>query len=114
MRERENTRLRKRKHNDGRVAITVKLDFHDWFGSLIDRNKAKVTEKKQIISMIEKLKDRADITQIDIDDFRRKQHQEDLKEYEGMKEHFNRFNKGPVKWNRDSEGNIKSPFDNKR
>lgn len=81
----------------GRPADIARLDFHDWNGEILDRIRAKVTEKKIGVLMIDKIKDNFGITDIDI----RYYHNEEMKE-----ERKRIFDTKPINWKRDEQGRI--------
>ena len=107
---------KKKNTRQGRVAEISKLDFHDFSGRLIDRTRAKVTERDKGVLMIQNIKDRFNLSDIDIQEFRRVMHQRELEDFEDMKiqaEIIKRKNliSQPIKWTRDEKGNVISPFD---
>ena len=68
----------------GRVADIAKLDFHDFFGNLFDRTKCKTTEKEKGALMIDKIQNRFNISDFDLDDFRRKLKEKEREDFDGM------------------------------
>ncbi len=81
--------------------LTAKLTFFDWgwADNVVYRQKARVNEKEKGIKMISKLKEFFGITN------------KDIKENEII---TIRHEVEKIKWTRDNEGNIISPFDTKK
>ena len=65
-------RRKKFNHRSGNVADIARLNFHDHFGNLFDRTRAKVNEKEKGVMMVDKLKNRFGITELDEEKFRQK------------------------------------------
>ncbi len=112
---------RKNNHRGGSVADIARLDFHDHFGNLFDRTRAKVSEKEKGVMMVDKIKNRFGISELDEQRFRQKMMdwQEDAMtpneepEGESIEEKEKERDRRIVKWTRDERGGIISPFDKK-
>lgn len=103
-----------KKWNSNRVADIARLDFHDYFGRMYDRTRAKTTEKDKGILMLQKLEERFNISKDDRDKFLKKLHEEELKEVEEIREQMRKRKSQVVQWTRDEDGKIISPFDLKK
>lgn len=85
----------------GTPAEIVRFDIHAWDGRLIDRIKAKTTEKSKGIAMIDRAKQVFGITDNDISDTHRNRIIEEVEEHKKL------FDKSkPIVWKRDDRGNI--------
>lgn len=106
--------MRKKKFNrSGRQADIAQLTFHGWFGDLMDRIKAKTTEKEKGIMMLDKIENQFNISEVDREDFRKEMKEREEKEFDEMREQAKeRKNKDP--FTRDLMGNIISPFASKK
>ena len=91
----------------GVVADIVRLDFHDFFGRLIDRVKGKITEKRKGVIMLEKIEQGFGISKRD-----RERFQEEMLEIQREAVEESRSEK--IDWTRNKEGKITSPFKSKR
>ncbi len=107
--------MKKAKQRNGVPSDMAKLDFHDWFGRLQDRFKAKVTEKEKGMLMMDKLMDRFGITPKEHSDFRAKALAWNTEVFskESIERREKAFGDHPPIFKRDSEGKIISPFDKK-
>lgn len=97
---------RKPKSRYGTPADIARLDFHNWFGQLHDRMKAKTTEKDKGVLMIEKIQHYFGIS---MEYCRQRLHElnmEAMKPTEVPKE----IKQRKIKFTRDSRGEIISPF----
>lgn len=92
-----------KKTRNGQPADIATLSFHDWYGNKIDKVKGKTTEKNKGIIMLKKIKDQFGIGDLDIRKF----------EYMELEEQKKLVENSPVKWTRDENGNITSPFASK-
>jgi len=92
----------------GRRVDIARLDFHDFCGRLIDRTRCNITEKEKGMFMIDKIGDRFNINDFDLQQFREEMIRREIKDFEEMEEQAKK--REPVKWNRDEKGNIISPF----
>lgn len=68
--------MRNRKTRHGRPAEIVRLDTHSWGGDLIDRIKAKTSEKEKGIMMLLCIKDIFNISWEDIGSYKNKEIEE--------------------------------------
>jgi len=59
-----------KKTRHGSPALMARLDFHGWDGRLVNRIKAKTTEKSKGIMMVENIEDKFNITRDDIEKYR--------------------------------------------
>ena len=106
--------MRKKKFNrSGRQADIAQLTFHGWFGDLMDRIKAKTTEKEKGIMMLDKIENQFDISNLDREDFRKEMKEREEKEFDEMKEQA-KHRKDNDAFTRDSAGRIISPFQSKK
>jgi len=97
---------KKNKSRYGTPSDIARLDFHNWFGQLQDRIKAKTTEKDKGISMIQKIYDYFGISE----EFCRKRMRELNEEAMQPTEIPKEMKKKQDKFTRDEKGNIVSPF----
>lgn len=105
--------MKKRKFNrSGRQADVAQLTFHGWFGDLMDRIKAKTTEKEKGIMMLDKIESHFNINDFDREKFRKEMREREEREFREMKEQAEIDKGKPFK--RDEYGNIISPFASKR
>lgn len=113
---------------NGNVADTARLDFHDWFGSIMDRTRAKTSEKHKGLLMIDKIKSRFAINDFDLGMFRKQMKDREESDFKEMEEHARQFYKEedrklgkqelrpirrdlePLKLTRDERGQLISPF----
>lgn len=99
----------KKRQRGGRPADICRLDFHDFWGNLIDRLKGKVTEKNKGIEMMNKIEGSFGISEKDRMEY-------DEKMLEWQKDAFTPtevskdLKEGQIKWTRDEKGNLVSPF----
>ncbi len=92
--------MKTKKHQrNGEVSDMASLTFHDWFGRLQNRMKARVTDKDKGVMMIEQIQTKFGITE---EFCRRKLLEIRMRDIEDQME-------GP-KWTRDEKGQIVSPF----
>ena len=99
----------KKRQRGGRPADICRLDFHDFWGNLIDRIKGKVTEKNKGIEMMTKIEHSFGISGKDREDYEKKmlEWQRDTLTPTEVSEDL----KGKqVKWTRDEKGRIISPL----
>jgi hypothetical protein len=102
-----------KKTRGGVVADIARLDFHDFWGRLIDRIKGKTTEKDKGLLMVEKIQQNFGISGKDKDAFRAKMIEMQEKAFKPTK--YPKIKKQePIKWTRDAQGKIISPFDKKK
>ncbi len=87
----------------GSPADIARLDFHDWHGNLIDRTKAKVSEKDKGAMLVEKITNSFGIT---LEFVRRRIDEWNIEALTPTE--FPEDQKD--KWTRDERGNIVSPF----
>ncbi|KKN20300.1 hypothetical protein LCGC14_0937120 [marine sediment metagenome] len=105
--------MKKKKFNrSGRQADIAQLTLHGWFGDLIDRIKAKTTEKEKGIMMLDKIENQFNISQMDREAFRKVMKEREKEDFEEMKEQARERRKGDP-FTRDEKGNIVSPFRSK-
>lgn len=106
--------MKKKKFNrSGRQADIAQLTFHGWFGDLMDRIKAKTTEKEKGIMMLDKIENQFNISEVDRKSFRKELKEREEKEFDEMREQAKeRKDKDP--FTRDEQGNIVSPFASKK
>ena len=98
-----------RKNRVGRVAEIARLDFHDFWGRLIDRVRGKVTEKDKGLAMVERIESRFGLTEMDKIRFRQRMiemNDESLQPTKYPKD----FKPEKINWTKDSKGRIVSPF----
>lgn len=98
-----------RRQRSGVPADIARLDFHDWWGNLIDRIKGKVTQKNKGLEMLEKIEGSFSISEFDRKEYKRKM----------MEWQHDAFTPTEIpksikleqaKFSRDEDGNITSPF----
>ncbi len=101
------SRKKVEKTRAGSPAEVVKLDVHDWYGKLLQRTKAKTTEKDKGVMMIDRIIDIFSLSPSMIEQLRREIREKDAEAWEPTK-----YPKGqePVRWTRDEKGRIVSPF----
>ena len=105
--------MKKKKTNrSGRQADVAQLTFHGWFGDLIDRIKAKTTEKEKGMMMLEKIENQFGISESDKVIFRKEMQEREEREWEEMERQAEVMKDKPFK--RDEHGNIISPFASKK
>ena len=92
----------------------ARLDFHDAMGNVYDRIKGKVTQKERGISMINRIEDRFNISQFDIEEFRKALNEKEIEDFKELQEEARRKDRQPIKWTRDKRGKIISPFSTNR
>jgi len=95
----------------GTVAEIVRLDFHDFFGRLIDRIKGKTTEKNKGVIMLEKIEQGFGISERDREKFREEMLEE---QKEAIQASPRRLKEKKIAWTRDGEGKLISPFKSKK
>lgn len=90
---------------NGKVAEVATLTFHGWFGNLIDRIKAKTTEKDKGMQMVDLIEKRFSLNLGDMEIWRKDNLENERKELEELQS---------KPFQRDQFGNIISPFVNKK
>ena len=103
---------KKKTNRSGRHADIAQLTLHGWFGDLIDRIKAKTTEKDKGMMMLEKIENQFSISESDRIIFRKEMQAREEREWEEMERQAKAMKDKPFK--RDEYGNIISPFALKR
>lgn len=100
----------------GNISDIARLDFHNWYGDLVDRTKCCVNEKHQGFMMLEKIKNRFSLSQSDIEHFREELKERERIDFEGMEIQAKQRIKGlgPVEWTRDTRGQIITPWSKKK
>jgi len=113
-------RKRKKFNRNGRVAEIMRLDAHDFWGNLIDRQKAKTTEKNKGMAMIENIENRFGITPMDKETYRKIMKEKEEQDFEDMIAHAESREQGKafftpqkIQWTRDKDGKIVSPYSKK-
>lgn len=94
-------------NSKSRPAEIVRLDVHAWSGQVIDRIRAKTTEPMKLLSMIDKIESISTppLTEERKRSIRAKLIQTEKDDYEDMKRESEY-----IRWSRDEDGNIRSPF----
>ncbi len=89
--------MSKKKIENRKNYITVKLIFYDWgwADNIIYKIKGKVSEKNKGLTMIQKIKELFGIRNTDIEEYEVKVRNDEIDR---------------IKWTRDERGNIISPF----
>lgn len=97
---------RKKVFNHKRM-LEAKLTFYDLAENVLNRIRAKTTEKNKGLYMIELIENRFGISEIDMKMFRRKMIEMQKEAFKPtLKQDWQR----KVKWHRNERGNIVSPF----
>lgn len=73
-------------NRSGKPADIARLDFHDFFGRLQDRTKAKVHEKEKGVMMIDKIKDRFCLSEREMNEIRQKLFQKEVDTFKELTE----------------------------
>lgn len=103
---------KKKFNRSGRQSDIAQLTFHGWFGDLIDRIRAKTTEKEKGMMMLEKIENQFSISKPDREIFRKEMQEREKKEFAEMEKQAEAMKDKPFK--RDEHGNFISPFALKR
>ena len=87
--------------------LTAKLTFFDWgwADNIIYKVKGKVNEKDKGLLMIQKIKEFFGVRNTEIEESERKDINDEIKRIKAARD--------KIKWTRDDEGRIISPFDKK-
>lgn len=99
----ENDIIKDSRHKPAEI---VRVDIHSWAGQLIDRMKAKTTEKNKGALIINRLKDVFGISEKDIREAIQKENEISINDSLEIIPKDIRDSKYPTVWKRDSRGHI--------
>lgn len=93
-------------HRRGRPADIVRFDHHDPWGRLIDRKKGKVTEKHIGMAIVDRAKELFNISDFDMDNWRKQMKERELADFAEMEEHARKHRQifaSKIRYNQDSK-----------